>query len=146
MSCWSIYFYKVHYKKLSPLEGFFTVRDMSFGSGRGNHTKGALHQDKRSTPNAPNLREGCRHSSSCWVRLSMPSVKHHLTIANANTAKRYTHCLIVKCGARSEHIWLHLLPPKGASPGWITLHKGSSHTRRSAHMQQPEHWVQTMYG
>lgn len=63
------------------MEGFFTVRNTSFGSGRGNHTKGS--SPLNTAPNAPDLTEGCRHSSRCWVRLL-----HALS----KTSPKYSKC------------------------------------------------------
>lgn len=140
----------MHYKN-SPSEGFFSQGHEFWKWERKPH-KRKLSTKTNTAPNAPDLRECCRHSSSCWVRLSMdvPSEKHHLTIANANTGKCYTCYLVLRWGVRSGNTWLHLLPSKectvSAPPSWITSHKGSSHTQTSAHMQQPQHvWLKLLF-
>lgn len=137
MPCWYIYFYKVRYKNWVPLKGFHS-RGHEFWKWQSKPHKRKLSTKTNTAPNAPDLREHCRHSSSCWVRPSMddPSAKHHLTTANANTARNHTGCPVLRCGARSENIWLHLLPPEECT---VLLQAGSHHTK--AH---PTHKCQLM--
>lgn len=99
--------------------------------------KEALHQDKHSTQ-CPRPQRTLQTLLKLLVRPSMddPSAKHHLTTANANTAKCHTGCPVLRCGARSENIWLYLLPPEECT---VLLQAGSHHTK--AH---PTHKCQLM--
>lgn len=83
----------MHHKKTESLGRVFHSQGHEFWKWQRKSHKRKLSTKTNTAPNAPNLREGCRHSSGCWVRLSMPSVKHHLTIANANTAN-ITHAVL----------------------------------------------------
>lgn len=117
MPCWSIYFHKVHYKNWVPGKGFWQSGIRVLEVAGETTQEEALHQDKHSIQHP----RPQRRLQTLFKLLDKTFHGYSLSKTSPdNTAKGY------KCGARSEHIWLHLLPPKRCT---VLLQAASHYTR-----------------